>query len=63
MIEEVVAPLLHNRLPVTVADNTELPQLFVTVTTGIAGVTGCALICALPDAGEVHPSSLVTLNT
>lgn len=31
--------------------------------TGAVGVAGCGLICTLPDAGEVHPSELVTLNT
>ena len=32
-------------------------------TTGADGVAGCGLICTLPDAGEVHPTALVTLNT
>lgn len=32
-------------------------------TTGVDGVSGCGLICTLPDAGDVHPSALVTLNT
>lgn len=49
--------------------NTTLPVVvvqfgWVTVpTTGAIGVTGCALICTLPDAGEIHPSAFVTLNT
>ena len=30
---------------------------------GAIGVAGCVLICTLPDAGEIHPSALVTLNT
>ena len=35
----VVAPLLHNKVPVVpVAVNTELPQLFVTVTPGATGI-------------------------
>ena len=35
----VVAPLLHNKFPVVpVAVNTELPQLFVTVTPGATGI-------------------------
>ena len=38
MIEAVVAPLLHNRLPAAFVERTELPQLFTTVTTGVAGV-------------------------
>lgn len=32
-------------------------------TVGFAGVTGCAFICTLPDAGEIQPSAFVTLNT
>ena len=35
VIEAVVAPLLHNIVPPEVIDNTELPQLFTTVTTGV----------------------------
>jgi hypothetical protein len=36
----VVAPLLHNNIPLTpVAVNTELPQLFVTPTEGVAGIS------------------------
>ena len=35
VIDDVVAPLLHNNAPVVpVAANTELPQLLVTVTVG-----------------------------
>jgi len=38
VIEVVVAPVLHNKEPVTeVAVNVELPQLFTTVTPGAAG--------------------------
>jgi hypothetical protein len=32
-------------------------------TVGADGVIGCALICTLPDAGEIHPLALVDLNT
>lgn len=39
MIEGVEAPVLHNKVPVAVVDSVELPQLFVTVTTGVDGVT------------------------
>lgn len=35
----------------------------VTLTVGVAGEAGCGFICTLPDAGEVHPPALVTLNT
>jgi hypothetical protein len=36
-MDEVVAPLLHSKVPVAVADNVDVPQLFTTVTTGFAG--------------------------
>lgn len=32
-------------------------------TVGADGVAGCTFICTLPEAGEIHPSALVTLNT
>ncbi len=39
IIDAVVAPLLHNKLPVKpVAVKTELPQLSTTVTTGVDGI-------------------------
>ena len=34
VIEEVLSPVLHNKIPVAVVDNVEVPQLFTTVTTG-----------------------------
>ena len=53
VIEELVDPVLHNKVvPETVVvDNTELPQLFVTVTTGVAGVVLGAEVAL---AEEVH---------
>ena len=40
MIDAVVAPVLHNKLPVNpLAVNTELPQLSVTSTAGASGIT------------------------
>lgn len=39
VIDDVVAPLLHNNDPVNeLAVNTELPQLLTTVTTGADGI-------------------------
>jgi hypothetical protein len=38
VIEEVVAPVLHNNTPCAVVDNTELPQLLATDTLGADGV-------------------------
>jgi hypothetical protein len=38
VIDEVVAPLLHNNVPVKLpAVNTDLPQLSTTVTVGVDG--------------------------
>jgi hypothetical protein len=53
-MDEMVAPLLHNKEPVKdVAVNVELPQLFTTVTTGADGMSlGAAT--PLPE-GLVHP--------
>jgi hypothetical protein len=49
----VVAPLLHNKVPVVpLAVNTELPQLLTTVTTGVGVLRGAAT--PLP-AALVHP--------
>ena len=42
VIEAVVAPVLHAIVPPAGIDKTELPQLFVTVTTGVAVTTGAA---------------------
>ena len=54
VIDEVVAPLLHNNEPVNdPAVNTELPQLFTTVTVGADGI---AFGAATPlPAALVHP--------
>ena len=54
VIDEVVAPLLHNKEPVNdVAVNIELPQLFSTVTPGADGIAFGAAT-PLPE-GLVHP--------
>lgn len=53
-MDAVFAPLLHNKAPVyPLAVKTELPQLFVTFTTGVAGVIIGAAV-PLP-AGLAHP--------
>jgi hypothetical protein len=60
-MDEVVAPLLHNKEPVNdVAVNVELPQLFTTVTPGADGnVFGAATPLR---EGLVHPFTVcVTL--
>lgn len=38
VIDEVVAPVLHNNVPVAVVESVELPQLFTMVTTGVDGI-------------------------
>ena len=54
VMDEVVAPLLHNKEPVKdVAVNIELPQLFTTVTTGAVGIAFGAAT-PLPE-GLVQP--------
>jgi hypothetical protein len=54
VMDEVVAPLLHNKEPVKdVAVNIELPQLFTTVTTGADGIAFGAAT-PLPE-GLVQP--------
>ena len=57
MIDGVLAPLLHNKAPVAVVESVELPQLFTTVTTGVAGVVFGAAV-PLPGA-LVHPFTVV----
>ena len=53
VIDEVVAPVFHNKDPEAVVDNTELPQLLATVTTGADGIAKGA---AVPNPGAlVHP--------
>ena len=57
VIEAVVAPLLHNIVPPVGIDKAELPQLFTTVTTGVAGV---AFGAAMPEpAALVHPLTVL----
>ena len=38
VIDGVIAPVDHNKVPDAVIDNTELAQLFTTFTKGVAGV-------------------------
>jgi hypothetical protein len=53
-MDEVVAPLLHNKEPVyDVAVNVELPQLSTTVTTGADGMS-FGVATPLPE-GPVQP--------
>ena len=57
MIEDVVAPLLHNNDPVApVAVNNELPQLSTTVTPGADGIVS-GVADRLVD-GLVHPFAI-----
>ena len=55
VIDEVVAPLLHNKEPVKEpAVNVELPQLFTTDTVGAVTVEVTGAATPLPDE-LVHP--------
>ena len=44
------SPVLHNKVPVAVVDNVEVPQLSTTVTTGVEGVgfTVMVNVCGVP---------------
>ena len=62
IIDEVIAPVFHNKFPVAVVDNVDVPlQLFTTVTTGAEGATSGADV---PLPGKlVQPSTVVvTVN-
>ena len=50
MDEVVCPPGLHNKVPGAVVDNTELPQLLVTTTTGVAGTANGA---ATPEPAKL----------
>ena len=49
-------------VPVAVSNSTVAPvqKDWAAAPAGTAGVTGCALITALPEAEEVHPVAIVT---
>jgi hypothetical protein len=54
VIDEVVAPVLHNNDPVAVVESVDVPlQLFTTVTAGADGITFGAAV-PIPAALE-HP--------
>ena len=59
VIDEVVAPVFHDKLPVAVVDNTELPQLLDTLTTGVAGI---AFGAATPVPGALVQPLTVTVT-
>jgi ABC-type phosphate/phosphonate transport system permease subunit len=68
VIDGVVAPLLHNKLPVALVESTLLPQLFTTVTIGVAGVLvgaavplPAALVQPFEDTVTVYAPALVTV--
>ena len=56
-MDGVIAPLLHNKVPVAVVDSADVPQLFATVTIGAAGI---ALGADAPlPAALTHPFTVV----
>ena len=57
MIEEAVAPLLHNKVPVAVVDKVDEPQLFTTVTDGAFGAT----LTAIDFVALAVPQLLITV--
>jgi hypothetical protein len=60
VMDEVTAPPgLQNNVPVEAVDNTELPQLFVTTTVGVAGT---ALGAEVPVAVLVQPLAWVAVT-
>ena len=59
-MEEVVAPVLHNNVPVAVVDKVEVPlQLFTTFTVGVAGVVFGA---AVPEPASLAQPSTVCVT-
>src|SRR5664280_627964 len=63
-----IVPGLMVQLPEGNPLNTTLPVAnwqvgcVIVPTTGAVGVTGCALMTTLPEAGETHPEALVTVK-
>ena len=58
----VHVPLAGNPLNNTLPVDTAHVVCVMVPTTGAAGVDGCVLITTLPDATEVHPAELVTVQ-
>lgn len=57
VIEAVDWPLFHSSVPGAVVERTVFPQLFVTVTTGVAGVDFGA--ATAEPASLAHPFTVV----
>lgn len=58
-MEGVTSPVFQNKVPVyPLAVNVEVPQLFATVTTGVAGVTS---VCVITPVVELQASTVQTL--
>ena len=53
VIEEVVAPVFHNKVPVATVDNIEFPQLSASFTTGVEGAVFGAEVPVL--TALIHP--------
>jgi hypothetical protein len=56
VIAVVVAPVLHNKLPVAVVDNIDAPQLSTAVTSGVAGVYAAV---AVPEPAALVQAPIV----
>lgn len=62
MMDELVAPVLHNKLPGAVVDNVDVPlQLFTTFTTGVAGTDVGVLITA-SVCEDGHPAAFLAVT-
>ena len=60
VMEALLAPLLHNKLPLSVVDSLESPQLFTTVTMGVGGEGLTETLMGLDV--EVQPNPFVMIN-
>jgi hypothetical protein len=62
VIDEPIAPVLHNRAPVAVVDNVDVPsQLLTTVTLGVDGTDDGALINATVSV-DTHPPAFLDVT-
>jgi hypothetical protein len=61
-MDEPAEPVLHAKLPLAVVDKTDTPaQVLSTVTTGVAGTAGGALITAVVIV-DIHPPAFFTVT-
>jgi hypothetical protein len=62
VIDEPVAPVLHNRAPLAVVDNVDVPlQLLTAMTSGVDGTDDGALITATVCV-DTHPPPFLAVT-